>query len=345
MGLNFSSSSLRGPEADNLVSFDSHKYTTPSLTYKLSHQTTESSPINGATESDVSLRGRIDDFYELTKPRLSFMSVVTAVAGYLSADPIRDFSVLFSLLVGTSLAAGGAAVLNQWLEREADAKMVRTKDRAIPAGRITPIHAFIYGMGLSILGCWLLYKGANLLACTLTAATIASYVLLYTPLKRFTTWNTLVGAIPGALPPLIGWAAAEGRISTLGWILFAILFLWQMPHFFAIAWTHRKDYAQGGFVMLSNADSTGQKVRDSILGILLGPDRQHLAAGTIGLRDMDLWCHRHCGRHLLPAPSDRIPQSMINAMRPHASCSLPRSFTCPPCCCHWCSISGYSKGV
>ncbi len=188
------------------------------------------------------------------------MSVVTAVAGYLSADPTRDFGVLFSLLVGTSLAAGGAAVLNQWLEREADAKMVRTKDRAIPAGRIAPAHALIYGLGLSILGCLLLYKGANLLAGTLTALTIVTYVLLYTPLKRFTTWNTLVGAIPGALPPLIGWAAAEGRITTLGWILFAILFLWQMPHFFAIAWTHRKDYAQGGFVMLSNADSTGRKV-------------------------------------------------------------------------------------
>lgn len=167
---------------------------------------------------------------------------------------------MFSLLVGTSLAAGGAAVLNQWLERDADAKMVRTKNRAIPAGRIAPMHALTYGLGLSILGCFLLYKGANLLAGTLTAATIASYVLLYTPLKRFTTWNTAIGAIPGALPPLIGWAAAEGQITTLGWILFAILFLWQMPHFFAIAWTHRKDYAQGGFVMLSNADSTGRKV-------------------------------------------------------------------------------------
>ena len=260
MGLNFSSSSLRGSEAHYLVSFNSHKHTTLSLTYQLSHQTTESSPLTGAAESEISLRARVEDFYELTKPRLSFMSVVTAVAGYLSADPTRDFSVLFSLLIGTSLAAGGAAVLNQWLEREADAKMVRTKDRAIPAGRIAPIHAFIYGMGLSILGCLLLYKGANLLAGTLTAATIASYVLLYTPLKRFTTWNTLVGAIPGALPPLIGWAAAEGQITTLGWILFAILFLWQMPHFFAIAWTHRKDYAQGGFVMLSNADDTGRKV-------------------------------------------------------------------------------------
>jgi protoheme IX farnesyltransferase len=226
----------------------------------LSHQTTVSSSVAGSTESAVSLRDRVEDFYELTKPRLSFLSVVTAVVGYLSADPTRDLGVLFSLLAGTSLAAGGAAVLNQWLEREADAKMVRTKDRAIPAGRIAPHHAFVYGLGLSLLGCFILYTGANLLAGTLTAATIASYVLLYTPLKRFTTWNTLIGAIPGALPPLIGWAAAEGRISTLGWILFAILFLWQMPHFFAIAWTHRKDYAQGGFVMLSNADATGRKV-------------------------------------------------------------------------------------
>ena len=216
--------------------------------------------MSASPELVASLRSQVEDFYELTKPRLSFLSVVTAVVGYLSADPTRDLTVLFSLLIGTSLAAGGAAVLNQWLEREADAKMVRTKDRAIPAGRINPQHAFIYGLGLSLAGCLLLYKGANLLAGSLTAATIASYVLLYTPLKRFTTWNTLIGAIPGALPPLIGWAAAEGRISTLGWILFAILFLWQMPHFFAIAWTHRHDYAQGGFVMLSNADSTGRKV-------------------------------------------------------------------------------------
>lgn len=206
------------------------------------------------------LRARLDDFYELTKPRLSFLSVLTAVVGYLAADPSRNFSVLISLLIGTSFAAGGAAVLNQWLEREADAKMVRTQDRPIPAGRVNPVHAFIYGMCLSVLGCYILYAGANLLAGTLTAATIVSYVLLYTPLKRLTTWNTLIGAIPGALPPLIGWAAAEGRISTLGWILFAILFLWQMPHFFAIAWTHRKDYAQGGFVMLSNADANGRKV-------------------------------------------------------------------------------------
>ncbi len=226
----------------------------------MNQPSTDTSSYSDSSESALPLRARLEDFYELTKPRLSFLSVITAVVGYLAADPSRNFSVLISLLIGTSLAAGGAAVLNQWLEREADAKMVRTRSRPIPAGRINPTHAFIYGMGLSVVGCYLLYTGANLLAGTLTAATIASYVLLYTPLKRLTTWNTLVGSIPGALPPLIGWAAAEGRISTLGWILFAILFLWQMPHFFAIAWTHRKDYAEGGFVMLSNADANGRKV-------------------------------------------------------------------------------------
>ncbi len=223
-------------------------------------QTTKSSTFANSSESAVSLRKRIEDFYELTKPRLSFLSVVTAVIGYLSANPSREFGVLISLLFGTSLAAGGAAVLNQWLEREADARMVRTRERAIPAGRVNPLHALIYGLSLSVVGCLILYAGANPLACALTAITIATYTLLYTPLKRFTTWNTLIGAIPGALPPLIGWAAATGKIDLLGWVLFAILFLWQMPHFFAIAWTYREDYAQGGFVMLSNADNNGHKV-------------------------------------------------------------------------------------
>lgn len=216
--------------------------------------------VSESSDSEISLRTRLNGYYELTKPRLSFLSVITAVIGYLSADPNRDFGVLASLLIGTSLAAGGAAVLNQWLERESDAQMVRTKDRPIPSGQIAPYNALMFGMGLSIFGTYLLYAGANPLAGLLTAATIASYVLLYTPLKKLTTWNTLIGAVPGALPPLIGWAAAEGRISTLGWILFAILFLWQMPHFFAIAWTYRKDYEKGGFVMLSSSDEHGAKV-------------------------------------------------------------------------------------
>ena len=206
------------------------------------------------------LRARIGDYYELTKPRLSFLSVITAVIGYLAMDPNRDFGILISLLIGTSLAAGGAAILNQWLERDADARMVRTKDRPIAAGRVTPLSALLYGLALSVVGCILLYIGANPLAGLLSAATIASYVLLYTPLKKLTTWNTLVGAIPGSLPPLIGCAAAQGQINTLGWILFLILFFWQMPHFFAIAWTYRQDYQKGGFVMLSNSDSDGKKV-------------------------------------------------------------------------------------
>ena len=248
----------------------------------MNSHTTESSTFTDSAESAASLRSRIEDFYELTKPRLSFLSVITAIVGYLSANPPRDLSVLLSLLIGTSLAAGGAAVLNQWLERDADAKMVRTRKRAIAAGRIHPLHAFVYGFTLSVLGCFLLFSGANVLAGTLTAITIVTYILLYTPLKRLTTWNTLIGAIPGALPPLIGWAAATGKIDLLGWVLFAILFLWQMPHFFAIAWTYRKDYAQGGFVMLSNADENGRKVAlqsfmfclalivSSLLPVLLG---------------------------------------------------------------------------
>ena len=211
-------------------------------------------------EAALSLRERVNGYYELTKPRLSFMSVVTAITGYLAADPSRNFGVLASLVIGTSIAAGGAAVLNQWLEREADAKMERTKHRPIPSGQILPFNALIFGLGLSIFGSYLLYAGANPLAGLLTAVTIASYVLLYTPLKKLTTWNTLIGAIPGAIPPLIGWAAAEGRVSALGWILFAVVFLWQIPHFFAIAWTYRRDYQEGGFIMLSNADENGAEV-------------------------------------------------------------------------------------
>jgi len=220
-------------------------------------QTTGTRPLS---QTDAGTGALLEDFYELTKPRLSFLSVVTAVVGYLAASPARDFPAFFALLLGTSLAAGGAAVLNQWLEREADAHMIRTRNRPIPAGRVHPLHALIYGLGMSVSGCATLYFGAHPLAGSLAGATIASYVLLYTPLKRVTTWNTVVGAIPGALPPLIGWAAAEGSVGLFGWLLFAILFLWQLPHFFAIAWTHRKDYARGGFVMLSNADANGARV-------------------------------------------------------------------------------------
>ena len=199
-------------------------------------------------------------YYELTKPRLSLLSLITALVGYLAAMPAKDWSTLIHFCVGTALCAGGAAALNQWFEREQDSVMERTRTRPIPANQISPQAALFFGLILSILGSLQLYLGANPLAGFLGAITIASYVWIYTPMKRSTRWATEFGAIPGAIPPLIGWAAAEGSISTLGWILFGILAIWQIPHFMAIAWLYRDDYQRGGFPMLSVLDQSGLRV-------------------------------------------------------------------------------------
>lgn len=198
------------------------------------------------------------EYWELTKPRLSLLSVITALVGYLAANPPRDGGVFFALLIGTSLAAGACGALNQWLEREVDRRMARTQDRPLPSGAVSPQTALIFGLTLSVLGVGTVWLGANALAGALTVATLISYLLVYTPLKRVTSLNTLIGAVPGALPPLIGWAAAQGRIDPLGWLLFGILFCWQIPHFMAIAWLYRDDYAQGGFVMSTVKDPSGQ---------------------------------------------------------------------------------------
>ncbi len=211
-------------------------------------------------------KSRYLDYWELTKPRLSMLSVITAIVGYLAALPTRDPGVLTTLIFGTSLAAGGAAALNQWMERVADAKMVRTRGRPLPAGLVTPEAALVFGLVLCLSGDLLLYVGVNGLAALLAVITQVAYLLAYTPLKKLTPWCTEVGAIPGALPPLIGWAAAESGISTLGWILFAILLFWQIPHFMALAWTFRKDYAQAGFPMGSVIDPSGRRIaRQSFL--------------------------------------------------------------------------------
>lgn len=198
------------------------------------------------------------DFAELVKARLSLLALATAMAGFaLGARGPWTYLLLVATLAGTALSAAGAAALNQWAEREHDARMKRTRNRPLPAGRIRPGDALIVGLVLSFAGVACLALFANALSAGLAAATILFYLLVYTPLKRVTSLNTVIGAVPGALPPLIGWTAARGSIDAEGLTLFAILFLWQMPHFLAIAWLYREDYANAGFRMLSEGDDSG----------------------------------------------------------------------------------------
>lgn len=213
------------------------------------------------TNALVFSRAKLADYLELTKPRLVSLVILSAFVGFFlgSKGPLDAFLLLTSLL-GTGLVAGGSMCLNQWMERGEDARMNRTASRPLPSGRIQPAEAFFFGTALSLAGTFLLYFAVNLSAAVLAVLTTLSYLLLYTPLKRKTSLCTIVGAVPGALPPLIGWAAAQGRTSYESWLLFAVLFLWQMPHFLAIAWIYRKEYAAAGFQMLSVIDPSGAQV-------------------------------------------------------------------------------------
>jgi protoheme IX farnesyltransferase len=198
---------------------------------------------------------RVADFVGLTKPRITTLVLVTAAVGYVLGGRF-DALAFFLFLAGTGLLCGGASALNQYAERDADARMVRTSRRPIPAGRVAPGEALAFGVAISLAGLVLL-SAVNLLTLALGAVSLLSYVLLYTPLKRVTSLCTVVGAVPGALPPLMGWAAARGSLGPAGWGLFAILFLWQLPHFLAIGWLYRDDYARGGFPMLAVTDPDG----------------------------------------------------------------------------------------
>jgi protoheme IX farnesyltransferase len=200
------------------------------------------------------------DLAELVKARLTLLVLLTTAVGfYLGSEPPVNYIALFHVFLGTAAAAGGAAALNQWWERRADALMRRTRTRPIPAGRMRPLQAFILGIALSVFGVGYLAIVCNSLSAALAAITIAIYILAYTPLKRASTANTAVGAIPGAIPPMIGWAAARGTIDAGAWSLFAIVFLWQLPHFFAIAWMYREDYSRAGFRMISSDDRSGER--------------------------------------------------------------------------------------
>jgi protoheme IX farnesyltransferase len=209
---------------------------------------------------------RAADFAELTKPRITSLVLVTAAVGY-AVGSAGDFSVVRFLvfMAGTALLCGGASALNQFSERDTDARMVRTSRRPLPAGRMRPEEALVFGLALSGAGLALLVF-INPLTLLLGAISLASYVLAYTPLKRVTSLSTVVGAVPGALPPLMGWAAARGSLGPAGWGLFAILFLWQLPHFLAIGWLYRDDYARGGFPMLAVTDRDGSSTgRQAVL--------------------------------------------------------------------------------
>ncbi|HWA84696.1 MAG TPA: heme o synthase [Opitutus sp.] len=205
-------------------------------------------------------RARLADYVELTKPRLSLLSVLTALVGYLAARPPRDLWLLAFLVIGTSLAAAGVAALNQYMEFDTDARMRRTADRPIPAGRVPTGSAFVLGVLMCIASLFLLFAAVNPLAALFTLLTIFAYLGWYTPAKRWSRWSTEIGAVAGALPPLIGWAAGEGRVSALGWILFGVLFFWQIPHFLAIAWIYRRDYSAVDFPMLPVRDEAGGRV-------------------------------------------------------------------------------------
>jgi protoheme IX farnesyltransferase len=200
------------------------------------------------------------DYLELTKPRLSALSVITAVVGYLAALPKWDFGKFSFMLIGTSLAAAGVAVLNQWMESDTDALMKRTANRPIPSGKVATGSAFVLGALFCCAGLALLFAKVNGLAAFFALATIASYLAWYTPAKRYSRWSTEIGAIAGAFPPLIGWAASEHHNPVLGWTLFGILLFWQLPHFLAIGWMYRADYNAVHFPMLPVRDATGGKV-------------------------------------------------------------------------------------
>ena len=206
-------------------------------------------------------------FADLVKARLTALVLLTTFVGfYLGETSGVNYLLMFHALFGTALVASGAAALNQLLEREYDAKMRRTASRPLPSGRLQPAPVAIFGGVCSVAGLIYLAVAVNLLTSVVGAVTSISYLFIYTPLKRVTWVNTLVGAIPGALPPLMGWTAARNELSGEGWTLFAILAFWQIPHFMAIAWLYREEYAKAGFIMLPNVDADGSRTAQYAVG-------------------------------------------------------------------------------
>lgn len=216
--------------------------------------------MNDSTSTLNAVPAKFGDYFELTKPGLSFLSVITTLVGYVAALPGWHGREFLCLVIGTAASAGGVAALNQWMEHDTDARMARTANRPIPSGKVATGSAFVVGIGLCSFGLATLFAGVNGWSAIFALLTVFAYLAWYTPAKRTSRWSTEIGSIAGALPPLIGWAGAENGIGVLGWILFWILFFWQIPHFMAIAWTYRHDYSAVNFPMLPVRDTEGGKV-------------------------------------------------------------------------------------
>ncbi len=217
---------------------------------------------------------KVKDYLELTKPRITWLIVMsTAVGYYFGHTGPWLFWPLFHTLIGTALMASGTAALNQWYERDADQHMKRTQMRPLPSGRLQPTPALLFGIALAAAGALEMGLGVNWLTAGLGTLTLAMYLFLYTPLKQKTWWSTTVGAFPGAMPPLIGFAGAANALTADAWVLGAILFLWQFPHFYAIAWMYREDYSRAGIQMLPVVEPDGESTARQILlfSILLIP--------------------------------------------------------------------------
>lgn len=240
-----------------------------------------SEPILTAFDLPVSQRNRFwdskvwFDYFALTKPEVNFLIVVTTFVGFYLGSPFtgRDFPVLRSInaVLGTLFVASGTGTLNQYIERRFDAQMRRTSRRPLASGRLNPSAVLWFGIALSVLGTVYLAAAVNLLASLLALGTLCSYLFLYTPLKRKSPLCTLVGAFPGAMPPLIGWAAASGQLTFAAWTLYSLLFLWQFPHFMSIAWMYREDYARAGYVVLPHDERARFRLVDwqTLLPLLL----------------------------------------------------------------------------
>lgn len=205
-------------------------------------------------------------YIELTKPKITWLILMsTGIGFFFGVDGNWSWLTLLHTILGTGLIASGTAALNQWMERNADAQMKRTRMRPLVTGELRSANAFRFAVALSVAGYVELWLGANLLTANLGLATLASYLFLYTPLKQKTWWATTIGAFPGAMPPLIGFAASHGELNAQAWALYAILFLWQFPHFYAIAWMYREDYARAGMQMLPVVDPEGTRTARHIL--------------------------------------------------------------------------------